>query len=193
MHFWWMFFSSSLAKMKWAEVETYMIIFGFVLFSGLARWKIFSIEIMIDIPKGSHQNWPSLDQNWLPKRFGSKLAKSKVAVRENAAGTQSTWVLPSYSSWRYTFPLAKLNLLKLKIHICRIYTLNIWIYSALRCWRGRSLPRGWLRPSHRVSTGLFLSDPSPIIAGLPCLSLGQIPSPVVETLACEDKASATDR
>ena len=100
MHFWWMFFSSSLAKMKWAEVETYMIIFGFVLFSGLARWKIFSIEIMIDIPKGSHQNWPSLDQNWLHKRFGSKLAKSKVAVRENAAGTQSTWVLPSNSPWR---------------------------------------------------------------------------------------------
>ena len=100
MHFWWMFFSSSLAKMKWAEVETYMIIFGFVLFSGLARWKIFSIEIIIDIPKGSHQNWPSLDQNWLPKRFGSKLAKSKVAVRENAAGTQSTWVLPSNSPWR---------------------------------------------------------------------------------------------
>ena len=66
MHFWWMFFSSSLAKMKWAEVETYMIIFGFVLFSGLARWKIFSIEIMIDIPNGSDQNWP-------PKRFGSKL------------------------------------------------------------------------------------------------------------------------
>ena len=100
MHFWWMFFSSSLAKMKWAEVETYMIIFGFVLFSGLARWKAFSIEILIGLVGCSNQNWPSSDQNRLLKRFGSKSAKSKVAVRENASGTQSTWVLPSNSPWR---------------------------------------------------------------------------------------------
>ena len=82
MHFWWMFFSSSLAKMKWAEVETYMIIFGFVLFSGLARWKAFSIKILIGLVKGSNQNWPFVDQNWLPRRFGSKSVKSKVAVCE---------------------------------------------------------------------------------------------------------------
>ena len=124
-------------------------------FQALPGEKYFQLRSWLTFRRVSDRNWPSLGKNWLPRIFGSKSVKSKVAVRENATGTQSTWVLPSYSSWRYTFPLAKLNLLKFKIHICRIYTLNIWIYSAWRGWRGRSLPRGWLRPSHRVPTGLF--------------------------------------
>ena len=37
-----LFFPLSLAKIKWAEVETYMIIFGFILFSGLARYFVTS-------------------------------------------------------------------------------------------------------------------------------------------------------
>ena len=39
--------------------------------------------------------------------------------------------------------------------------LNIWISSVWRGWRGCSLPRGWLRPSHRMPAGLFFMESNP--------------------------------